>query len=134
MGAAPSKAKFTCARCGRRGGAKFTRVEVDGRVEYVCSGAVMCRQRRGGAEQRTYQSWRGMLNRCQRASDASWEYYGGRGIRVCDRWAESFAAFVEDMGLRPENRTLDRIDPNGHYEIGNCRWATAGEQRRNQRS
>ena len=73
-----------------------------------------------------------MIHRCTEPTDIGWRYYGGRGITVCARW-RSFENFLADMGERPEDRTLDRIDPDGNYEPGNCRWATASEQRRNQR-
>ena len=59
--------------------------------------------------------------------------YGGRGIRVCEEWAK-FANFLRDMGERPEGHTIDRIDPARGYEPGNCRWATAAQQRANQRA
>lgn len=80
-----------------------------------------------------YISYRAMLNRCYDAKHPSYSRYGGRGIRVCDRWRESFQAFVDDMGLRPEGHTLDRLDNDGDYEPGNCRWTTPKEQRLNQR-
>jgi hypothetical protein len=73
-----------------------------------------------------------MKKRCNWAGNDNYHLYGGRGIKVCDRW-NSFVHFLEDMGERPEGMTLDRIDPNGNYEKSNCRWATAVEQRANQR-
>lgn len=86
----------------------------------------------GLSDTRTYHSWRSMRVRCNDATSHNYRHYGGRGIVVCDRW-NSFANFFADMGERPAGRTLDRINVNGNYEPGNCRWATASEQRRNRR-
>ena len=71
----------------------------------------------------------GNEDRCSQPGHSSWEHYGGRGITVCDRWQE-FKNFLADMGERPEGTSLDRIDNEGNYEPGNCRWATAKEQPR----
>lgn len=75
-----------------------------------------------------------MIGRCEDPRAPHFEYWGGRGIRVCERWRGSFANFLADVGLRPGSRhSLDRIDVNGHYEPGNVRWATAAEQQHNRR-
>jgi hypothetical protein len=84
-----------------------------------------------GAQSRTYRSWAMMLSRCRNSKDVSYQYYGGRGLKVCSRW-ESFENFLKDMGERPKGRTIDRYpDKNGNYEPGNCRWATPSQQSSN---
>lgn len=80
-----------------------------------------------------YRSWAHMTRRCTNPQDDSYPNYGGRGIRVCDRWLCSFEAFLADMGERPVGTSLDRINVNGNYEPGNCRWATTKTQARNTR-
>jgi len=80
----------------------------------------------------TYLTWVSMLQRCENPEATGYEYYGGRGVTVCPEWHE-FENFLSDMGERPADRTLDRRDPEGNYERGNCRWATSIEQRQNRR-
>lgn len=75
-----------------------------------------------------YKSWQEMKTRCYNKKRAKYRRYGARGIRVCDRWLKSFQNFYDDMGDRPEGKTLDRINNDGNYEPSNCRWATPLEQ------
>jgi hypothetical protein len=88
-----------------------------------------------------YDAWQSMLQRCYRASHPKFRLYGGRGIRVCNRWrfgdgeTDGFGCFLLDMGVKPApDLSLDRIDnEHGHYEPNNCRWATYKEQNTNRR-
>jgi hypothetical protein len=89
----------------------------------------------GKTKTREYETWCQIKARCYNPKSDVYRYYGGRGIRVCDRWRESFSAFFEDMGLKPSARhSIERRDVNGHYEPANCYWATWSEQNANKRN
>lgn len=76
----------------------------------------------------TYSTWLAMRDRCLNPKAKAFPHYGGKGVTICDRWRESFEAFLEDMGERPKSKTLDREDASGNYEPQNCKWATSKEQ------
>lgn len=88
----------------------------------------------GMSDTKTYNSWVGAKGRCQNKDNPKYPQYGGRGIQMHEVWANSFEAFLADMGPRPVGTTLDRYpNLNGNYEPGNCRWATDVEQQNNRR-
>jgi hypothetical protein len=81
-------------------------------------------------DQKGYVCWQRMKQRCTRKSYPGWKNYGGKGIKYCAEW-ENFAAFIKDMGPRPDGMTLDRVDNDKDYCKSNCRWATWKEQANN---
>lgn len=90
---------------------------------------------REGHKTPEYSIWVLMKYRCSNPNSPDYANYGGRGIRVCERWRESFAAFLADVGLRPTPRhTIDRLDNAGHYEPGNVQWIPKSLQSRNRRT
>lgn len=80
----------------------------------------------------TYTSWEAMNQRCNNPNYEGYKDYGGRGIKICERWSK-FENFLWDMGERPEGKSLDRINVNGNYEKSNCKWSTPLEQTLNRR-
>lgn len=81
-----------------------------------------------------YHAWRNMKYRCCNPNHPEYKRYGARGILVCERWMNSFQDFIDDMGARPGDQySIDRVDNNGNYEPGNCRWTTLKQQNRNTR-
>lgn len=88
-------------------------------------------KKHGMSFSKEHNSWKSMKDRCLNTNHIFYKNYGGRGIKVCDRWINSFENFYQDMGKRPLGKTLDRINVNGNYEPSNCRWATIEEQNKN---
>jgi hypothetical protein len=89
--------------------------------------------RHGMADTPIHRSWMSMRQRCNNKNDKAFANYGGRGIRICERWGY-FENFAEDMGPMPAGYEIDRIDVNGNYEPSNCRWASCKDQNRNKRN
>ena len=80
-----------------------------------------------------YYCWTDMKTRCLNPNNSGYKYYGGRGIKICERWMD-FRNFYLDMGDKPKDMQLDRINNNGNYEPNNCRWVTSAENNQNQRT
>lgn len=88
-------------------------------------------RKHGQSKTLEYGVWAAIKRRCYNPNVVHYDRYGGRGIRMCDAWRNSFEAFMRDMGPRPPGGTIDRIDNDGHYEPGNCRWVPQKQQVRN---
>jgi hypothetical protein len=101
-----------------------TREEDEYRMCASCrTGSDHPKERHGMTHTPTYISWKAMRDRCVDSTQHNWANYGGKGVRVCDRWQNSFKAFLEDMGPRPDGYTISRKDHDGNYEPSNCEWA-----------
>lgn len=94
-----------------------------------------CKVKKHPQHKATYHAWWDAKGRCMNPNHPTYPSYGAKGIRMCERWNESFDAFLQDVGYRPNSRhSLDRIDAHGHYEPGNVRWATLKVQARNKKN
>jgi predicted XRE-type DNA-binding protein len=88
-------------------------------------------KRHGKTGSPEYMTWRSMINRCTNPEHKNYKHYGGRGIKICHRWRTSFINFYSDMGSKPfDSAQIDRIDNDGDYEPGNCRWVSCAENNR----
>lgn len=114
--------------CGKEKILRGSMLVSGGSISCGCKTAGKHGKTHGMANNYTYKSWIAMRTRCMNFMDSRFPQYGGKGIKVCDSWAESFEEFYKDMGDRPHNTTIDRIDNSKGYFKDNCRWATPMEQ------
>lgn len=116
--------------CGRCYESRTSRIK----EKQKCAGCAQVRHGHNKAHNpsKTYMSWQDMKKRCQNPNEKMYQYYGGRGISVCQRW-QKFENFLADMGECPEGYSIEREDSNGDYEPGNCAWIPRKDQSKNRR-
>jgi hypothetical protein len=128
---------FACA-CGVEFGASGSearRGTMTGCANCTAEKAATLKRTHGATSTAEYRTWGAMKSRCLNPSSTHYRHYGGRGIRVCDEWLNSFEAFLRDMGPRPTpTATIDRCDVDGNYEPSNCSWASRATQANNKRN
>lgn len=133
-------AKFSCVcDCGRHSSHRSDHLRSGAAKSCGCLNAELASARatthgdtKGHGYSAEYSCWRAMIDRCSNANTIGYQFYGARGVSVCDRWSQSFQNFLNDMGRKPSAKhSIDRIDVRGNYEPANCRWATSKQQARN---
>lgn len=122
--------QFECGHCGKLFEALFNNVQKGNTKSCGCQRSKYYYKTHGLTNTKIYMVWRGILGRCYWPKHISFKNYGGRGIRVCDRW-HKFENFYADMGEPVGKQDIDRIDNNGHYELSNCRWINRKQNIRN---
>jgi hypothetical protein len=132
-----TKRMFSClCECGKKINVRLSHLRTHNTISCGCykkENIIVRSTTHGLWNHPLHNTWMGMKQRCLNPNHKFYSYYGGRGIKICDRWLNSFENFIQDMGEKPEGTSIDRIDNDGNYEPTNCRWATKIEQQKNQR-